>query len=282
LKKKEKKIKAKVFVVAAQTIESSRLLLNSNIANSSGEVGKNLIFGGVGGLAYAKVDFDYMQKDKLMIDGLFINRTIKDFYFLDNLKLKGGVIDILFGHQNPIYRSIFQMFDKDFKPIWGKKLQQKLTREFLEVKQLNFEIFNDFLPHDNCFVTVSKKNRDIFGIPVAKVRLATHKHSYQIALRLVKKSVEILEKIGLKKENIGAKIQPFNPPKNLQAGGCRFGDDPKKSVLNRFCQSHDHKNLFVTDGSFMPTGGSVPFTWTIYANSFRVADFIKKEYLKLN
>jgi len=112
--------------------------------------------------------------------------------------------------------------------------------------------------------------------------LATHKHSYQIALRLVKKSVEILEKIGLKKENIGAKIQPFNPPKNLQAGGCRFGDDPKKSVLNRFCQSHDHKNLFVTDGSFMPTGGSVPFTWTIYANSFRVADFIKKEYLKLN
>jgi len=33
-------------------------------------------------------------------------------------------------------------------------------------------------------------------------------------------------------------------------------------------------NLFVTDGSFMPTGGSVPYTWTIYANAFRVADRI--------
>ena len=39
----------------------------------------------------------------------------------------------------------------------------------------------------------------------------------------------------------------------------------------------DAENLFVTDGSFMPTGGSVPYTWTIYANSFRVADIIKNE-----
>jgi len=39
---------------------------------------------------------------------------------------------------------------------------------------------------------------------------------------------------------------------------------------------HDVDNLYVTDGSFMPTGGSVPYTWTIYANAFRVADIIKK------
>lgn len=65
------------------------------------------------------------------------------------------------------------------------------------------------------------------------------------------------------------------PSSNLQAGGCRFGNNPKTSVLNKYCQSHDLKNLFITDGSFMPTGGSVPHTWTIYANSFRVADYIK-------
>jgi len=67
-----------------------------------------------------------------------------------------------------------------------------------------------------------------------------------------------------------------SPPTNLVAGGCRFGDDISSSVLNADCQAHDVENLYVTDGSFMPTGGSVPYTWTIYANSFRVADIIKR------
>ena len=58
------------------------------------------------------------------------------------------------------------------------------------------------------------------------------------------------------------------------AGGCRFGDDPKNSVLNANCQAHEVNNLYVTDGSFMPTGGSVPYTFTIYANAFRVADHL--------
>ena len=64
------------------------------------------------------------------------------------------------------------------------------------------------------------------------------------------------------------------PPPNLVAGGCRFGDDAKTSVLDKNCKAHELENLYVTDGSFMPTGGSVPYTWTIYANSFRVADKI--------
>jgi choline dehydrogenase-like flavoprotein len=52
-------------------------------------------------------------------------------------------------------------------------------------------------------------------------------------------------------------------------------------VLNRYCQSHDILNLFVADASFMPTGGSVPYTWTIYANALRVGDHIVS-YLKKN
>ncbi len=64
------------------------------------------------------------------------------------------------------------------------------------------------------------------------------------------------------------------PPTNLVAGTCRFGADPATSVLGRDCRAHEVENLFVTGGSFMPTGGSVPYTWTIYANAFRVADRI--------
>mgnify|MGYP001556659698 CR=1 FL=1 len=66
------------------------------------------------------------------------------------------------------------------------------------------------------------------------------------------------------------------PPQNLIAGGCRFGNDPKTSVLDKNCRSNDLKNLYVAYASFMPTGGSVDYTWTIYANAFRVADQIVK------
>jgi choline dehydrogenase-like flavoprotein len=65
-----------------------------------------------------------------------------------------------------------------------------------------------------------------------------------------------------------------SPPANLISGGCRFGSDPKESVLDKNCKAHELDNLYITDGSFMPTGGSVTYTWTIYANSFRVADVI--------
>ncbi len=44
--------------------------------------------------------------------------------------------------------------------------------------------------------------------------------------------------------------------------------------MNEFCQSHEVANLFVVDGSFMPTSGGAPTTLTIAANSFRVADFV--------
>ncbi|MEN8207365.1 MAG: GMC oxidoreductase, partial [Pseudomonadota bacterium] len=67
------------------------------------------------------------------------------------------------------------------------------------------------------------------------------------------------------------------PPTNLVAGTCRFGNNPNTSVLNADCRAHDVENLYVTDGSFMPTAGSAPFTWTIYANAFRVANQIVKE-----
>ena len=53
-------------------------------------------------------------------------------------------------------------------------------------------------------------------------------------------------------------------------------DNPKSSVLDKNCKAHEVKNLFVADGSFMPTGGSVPFTWTIYANAFRVGEYIAR------
>ena len=89
----------------------------------------------------------------------------------------------------------------------------------------------------------------------------------------MRKSVKLLEELGC--EEIESSISS-SPPPNLVAGGCRFGTDAKTSVLDKNCKAHDLENLYVADASFMPTGGSVPYTWTIYANSFRVADVIKE------
>ncbi len=63
-----------------------------------------------------------------------------------------------------------------------------------------------------------------------------------------------------------------------QAGTCKFGNDPKDSVLNLNCQSHDVNNLYVVDSSFFPALGAVNPTLTIVANAFRVADHLKNKW----
>jgi len=62
-----------------------------------------------------------------------------------------------------------------------------------------------------------------------------------------------------------------------QVGGCRMGNDPKTSVVNRYCQSHDVDNLFVVDGSCFPTIGGFNPSLTIEANAFRVSECIVKQ-----
>ena len=120
---------------------------------------------------------------------------------------------------------------------------------------------------------MDKKTKDKFGIAVGVVNLWGHPHDIKVGEHLAKKAVEVLEEMGAKE--ISYNISSAPPP-NLVAGGCRFGEDAKNSVLDKNCKAHELENLYVTDASFMPTGGSVPYTWTIYANAFRVADELKR------
>lgn len=115
---------------------------------------------------------------------------------------------------------------------------------------------------------------DRWQTPVARIRLANHPHDIKVGEYLAEKAKILLKEMGGR--NIVSNISGL-PPANLMAGGCRFGNDIKESVLDANCRIHDAPNVFVTDGSFMPTGGSVTHTFTIYANSFRVADKIKEQ-----
>ena len=282
-------IEAKIFVLAAQAPESVRLLLNSSsknfpngLANNSGEVGKNLIFS-AGGSGTGRLNFENLPKDRqesLLLRGAFVNRSLQDWYEYDDKgrHYKGGTIDFLFEHANAIPRALDQVYDDHGDLLWGKSLSQKLHHAFERSRVMSFEVFNDWMPTDNCFVTVDEEVKDKWGVPVGKMRLYGHPQDLEVGEHLAQKAVKVLEGLGC--EEISYNISSAPPP-NLVAGGCRFGEDPKHSVLDVNCKAHEVDNLYVSDASFMPTGGSVPYTWTIYANAFRVADKIL-ERLKKN
>ena len=282
-----RQVQAKLFIVACQPIESARLLLSSpgpahpdGLGNRHGQVGKNLVFsaGGSGGgyFTYAKLDTE--RAAQLRTVGPFVNRALQDWYVIDDRNLgparvKGGTIDFLFDHPNPVPLAE-QTKWKNGELLWGLPLKRKLERWFSEDRKLIFEVFNDWLPTDDCFVALDPSVKDRWGMPVARVRVGYHPHDLVIGRYLADKGVKVLESMGADWISSGVS---GSPPPNLVAGGCRFGDDPARSVLDRDCRVHDAPNLFITDGSFMPTGGSVPYTWTVYANAFRVADRIVEQ-----
>lgn len=279
---KHRSISAKIFVVAAQAVETSRLLLNSKnahfkngLANNSGQVGKNLIFS-AGGSGQGRIRFENLTKEQqkeLMQPGVFFNRSLQEWYEYKSggKRYKGGTVDFLFEHANIINRAIKELRDEDGNLIWGGELQKKMHKNLTSSRVLTFEVFNDWLPTDHCNVSVDDKVKDKYGVNVGVINLYSHPHDIKVGEYLARKAKRVLQEMGA--EDISVNISS-SPPPNLVAGGCRFGINPKTSVLDLNCKAHELNNLYVTDASFMPTGGSVPYTWTIYANSFRVADAI--------
>ncbi len=278
-------VEAKVFVVAAQAIESSRLLLNSSneyfpngLANNSGQVGKNLIFsaGGSGTGAFYYDDLSEEDAQALKSVGPFVNRSLQDWYEYSDTSTnsikKGGTIDFLFEHSNAVSRAKKAMYDGPI--VWGDNLKHRMLKHFKQRRIFSFEIFCDWTPHDDCFVSLDEEVKDKWGMPVAKVRIGAHPYDLDVGKHIAKEAELLLKEMGAREVS---SHMSESPPQNLQAGGCRFGNDPKTSVLDKNCRAHELENLYVSDGSFMPTGGSVPFTWTIYANAFRIADAILKE-----
>jgi choline dehydrogenase-like flavoprotein len=278
-----KKVDAKIYVVACQAIETSRLLLSSTgpkhkngLGNNSGQVGKNLLFAG-GGAGSGRLTYKSMSPNEAQeLDqfGTFINRSIQDWYVIDDKdfgdRQKGGTIDFVHLHPNAVSRASRQIHGEKGL-LWGKPLQDKLHEHFTGGRYIKVEAFSDWTPTDNTFVSLDSNIKDKWGLTSAKVRVDVHLRNLQTGWYLADKSANVLKEMGC--ENV-VSFAAGAPPTNLVAGGCRFGNDPSTSVLDKNCRVHEVENLYVTDGSFMPTGGSVPYTWTIYANSFRVADKI--------
>ncbi|MCB1725292.1 MAG: GMC family oxidoreductase [Chromatiaceae bacterium] len=276
----QQRVDARIYVVACQAIETSRLLLASTgpkftdgLANNHGQVGRNLLFsgGGAGSGDMTFADFDADAVGELRAVGPFVNRALDDWYTIDDPqlgRLKGGIVEFLWDHPNAVVRAERAKW-RDGELVWGTDLKRRLETWFRTDRTLNFEVFNDWLPTDDCFVALDGGVRDRWGDAVARVRIGAHPHDQVVGRFLAERGEQMLRQLDARR--ISSSISA-SPPPNLQAGGCRFGHCAQTSVLDPDCRTHEVDNLFVSDGSFMPTGGSVPYTFTIYANSFRVAD----------
>ena len=275
---------AKVIVVSCTAVESARLLLNSTsgafpkgLANGSGLVGKNLMFSSFGqARAHFRVSTQKKRWPWLTDTSPFVQRSLADFYLMKNDQLgfrKGGLISFLWRHPNPINAAIQIAGVGGRGALFGKALKDAL-RTYRDTKSLQFETFGEFFATPGTYVESSPRVKDRFGLPVAAITINRHPHDLAQTKFLTARGTELLAAME------PDRVEPLGDDGEtmiLQGGTCRMGHDPAQSVLDPHCRSHEVPNLYVVDGSFMPTSGGAAITLTIMANSLRVADYLVKQ-----
>jgi choline dehydrogenase-like flavoprotein len=252
-------------------------LFPDGLANRNRLVGKNLIFSSttLGGASFEAGTFGPPDPRHLSAQ-----RSIQDFYAMETPVegvVKAGTLNFLVGYVEPISSIEAMAFrpqavdsNSSRAPLWGATLKKR-AREHARQNHVQFESFCEFYANTGTFVDLDPDVRDRFGMPVARITVKAHEKSARGTRLLRVKARQILDAMN----PIDAYVTTdHTETKFLQGGTCRFGDDPASSVLDRDCRAHDVPNLYVTDGSFLPTSGGVPFTMTIMANSFRVAQKI--------
>jgi choline dehydrogenase-like flavoprotein len=126
-------------------------------------------------------------------------------------------------------------------------------------------------------VQVDPRVKDHWGIPVARLSGSNHPHTVEVGKSLASKAEAWLKEAG-------AIATWLRPPRvglsggQHQAGTCRMGNDPKTSVVNRYCQVHDVDNLFVVDGSVHVTNGGFNPVLTIMAVAYYASAHLVEEW----
>jgi choline dehydrogenase-like flavoprotein len=264
--------KAKAVVVCANGAETPRLLLLSankqfpdGLANSSGIVGKNLMFNS--GALSAGV-FEHPLND---YKGFAVSRILHDFYELDPDKVGfhgGGGLDARFD-QTPISFALGGL--PPGTPRWGKGFKEALSNNF--TRTVEILCHGTSLPVENNSFSLDPDVKDAWGLPALRMTYKDHPDDVKLSNWLNLRAAELLQAAGAQKQwSFPAGEQEFSVH---LLGTCRMGNDPKTSVINSDHQTHDVKNLFLCDGSSLVTSGRGQPTMTIEALAFRAGDRIR-------
>ena len=260
--------RAKSVVLCANGAETPKLLLMSEssrfpdgLANSSGYVGRNLMFNGG---AYAGGVFEHEING---FKGVVDSRVIQDTYELDpKLGLAGGG-GFDFRHDlSPIAFALGGLpFDA---PKWGPGYKQMLREYYTRSAYVLAHATS--LPMETNSITLDPALEDAWGLPAIRMTFAEHPNDVKLNEYMQDRAIDLLEAAGAKKSWRFPR-DPWFPQVHL-LGTCRMGNDPKRSVVDRYNRSHDVRNLIIVDGSSFVTSGRGQPTMTIQALAFRAAE----------
>lgn len=269
--------RAEVVVMACNGVGTPRILLNSvssqfpdGLANSSGLVGKNLMFhpvGNVQGRFEDRLDSHQGPQGCCILS--------KEFYETD---LARGFVR---GYNMQITRGAGPMatamggFANGTIP-WGPGHHEAFDERFDHVASIG--VIGEDLPEEHNTVTLDPELVDSDGIPAPKI---TYRYS-ENSLKMIEHGLARAEEAMWA---AGAVEVRSNGPARLTGwhllGTARMGANPATSVVNQWGRSHDVKNLFIVDGSIFVTGGGVNPTSTIQALALYIADTMKKNLANL-
>ncbi len=273
---------SKVVVVAASTLESTRILLNSKsrqhpngLGNSSGVLGHYLVdhFGGIGASGYFNI---LAGRDPVNEDGKASGLFIPRFRNLDK-KTRHPRFLRGYGFECGAGASRFPGFAKNpaVVPGFGSEFKQRVRHYYtapvsMTTRAAMLERFENYVEIDPAGIV------DAWGIPVLRVHIQHSDNELEMARDAAETSEEILRAAGAEVVSTGGKVT--TPGRIIhELGTARMGNDPKKSVLNRFNQVWDAKNVFVTDGAAFVNSANQNPTLTILALTIRACDYIADE-----
>jgi choline dehydrogenase-like flavoprotein len=279
----EQRVHAKAFVVAASACESARLLLNSRstlfpdgLANSSGVVGRYLTDTvGSSGTGH------FPQLEKVPPhnhDGVGGLHMYTPWWRFDrkNEFLRGYHIEFYGGRTMPGVGDFDDVCD--MHEGYGLSLKQRCQRMYGSF--LGFEGRGEMIPNEHSYCELDPDTVDRWGIPVLRFHWRWSDNEIKMAKDMQETFRAIVEAVG------GTYMTRTNPegkrPYGITDGGviihelgtARMGNNPKTSVLNKYCQAHDVKNLFVTDGASFVTNPDKNPTLTILALSWRASEYL--------
>ena len=279
----EKRVAARAVVVAASACESARLLLNSKsslfpdgLANSSGQVGRNLTDSvGSDGEGY------FPQLEKMPPhnhDGTGGMHLYIPWWKYDRTNdfPRGYHIELGGGREMP-RAGMFDHVCEDFEG-YGASLKATCRKRYGTT--IGFSGRGEMVPNPYSFCELDPEVVDQFGIPVLRFHFKWSDYELRQAKDMQHTFRAIVEAAGGQYTTSTESDGPY--PFGIQPGGkiihevgtARMGANPKTSVLNGYCQAHDVENLFVTDGAPLVTNPVKNPTLTIMALSWRASEHL--------
>lgn len=263
--KREVMQRARNVVLSANGLESAKLLLMSKsnlfpdgLANSSGQVGRNIMFNGEGGAVAL------FEHEVNAWKGVVASRVIWDTFELpEKLGLYGGGGFDFRNPSTPMAGGNFWEGGPMFGSAWKHQARDLFT------KSLGVFGHTSTLPVATNRVDLDPELKDAWGLPAPRLTFAEHSEDVKLVNWMGARGKELLEAAGAAKVSKPFGYAGAGGPHLL--GTCRMGSNPETSVVDADHRAHDVKNLYIVDGSSFVTSGRGQPTMTIQALAFRAA-----------